>query len=664
MEGFDDLLGPSRQALEENPFADPFLKRSSSPDPWANPFASTDSSDAFGNTSAHFASPEPSNSSISNDIGSNSSAVVDESPIADPLDSAASAADDDDDDNEPLAKLRSPGFRESVPRIFSETVTIRPPHDEDLDSKSSIDNESTMPGLPTPEPASTSTTARTPQPPSRSNSSFASPPPSATESNFKSPLETPFGGLNRSMAGLSLGGEAQGGWNPAEAQTPWQAEQITPVPAKPSQGDDDSDDDRPILQSYHKQHEDKSSPPTPTRIDKGLQPVFLISVDDPQKVGDPIRSFTMYTVHTRTTSPLFQKSAFSVLRRYSDFLWLYETLSNNNPGVVVPPVPEKSPFGRFDDHFVKQRRVALEKCIQKTANHPVLGRDPDLRLFLESDSFALDIKHRKAELANERGGLIASIGQTIAGPRFYETDEWFDRQKIYLDSLESQLRGLAKAIELVAKHRSGMGYFEEISVATGEFAQNVSDLSSSDIGKQLAQSLSGLADVERTAQDIQNVQSEQDMATLMATVDEYARLINSVRLAFSSRIRVFHAWKNQESELLRTKQTHEKNRAQGRIPTDRLGYSLSQIAEAERRASEAKLEYEHVSKLVKAEVARFEQERIEDFKDSLHAFLEGMISRQKELISAWENYQQMLLKRVGGGGPAGTRSASGPSSSL
>lgn len=27
--------------------------------------------------------------------------------------------------------------------------------------------------------------------------------------------------------------------------------------------------------------------------------MFVISVDDPQKVGDPIRQFTMYTVHTR-----------------------------------------------------------------------------------------------------------------------------------------------------------------------------------------------------------------------------------------------------------------------------------------------------------------------------------------------------------------------------
>lgn len=34
---------------------------------------------------------------------------------------------------------------------------------------------------------------------------------------------------------------------------------------------------------------------------------------------------------------------------------------------------------------------------------------------------------------------------------------------------------------------------------------------------------------------------------------------------------------------------------------------------------------------MKSEVARFEQERIQDFKDSLQAFLEGMISRQKEV---------------------------------
>jgi hypothetical protein len=40
MDGFDDLLAPSKRALEDNPFENPFAQhRSSSPDPWAS-FAS------------------------------------------------------------------------------------------------------------------------------------------------------------------------------------------------------------------------------------------------------------------------------------------------------------------------------------------------------------------------------------------------------------------------------------------------------------------------------------------------------------------------------------------------------------------------------------------------------------------------------------------------
>jgi len=57
-------------------------------------------------------------------------------------------------------------------------------------------------------------------------------------------------------------------------------------------------------------------------------------------------------------------------------------------------------------------------------------------------------------------------------------------------------------------------------------------------------------------------------------------------------------------------------------------------SKAEKRVTDSKLEYEQVSKLVKQEVARFEQERVNDFKNALHTFLEGMISRQKEVSHA------------------------------
>ncbi|KAH7921295.1 Vps5-domain-containing protein [Leucogyrophana mollusca] len=633
MDGFDDLLAPSRSVLEDNPFEDPFAKRSNSPDPWSSytqqpndPAPAQDDQDYY--KSGFEQEPEPRSTTPTESYATGSRGHSDQSSAVDPLDAAANTADEEETTAPSDAVTpRTPGFT-----VFNSSA------DDHIKTISE------------PEPDSPASDLRTPSPPPPAPAPRLSSPEPASQSHSPertvvSPLEhRPPASIDHAFASLALGGESQGGW-----QGGWSND--TPssiVQPAPQNNDDDDDDDTPIGQSSKFKSISRMGSPQPSapspvpapRTDNSLQPLFVISVDDPQRVGDPIRAFTMYTVHTRTSSPLFQKSTFSVLRRYSDFLWLYETLSMNNPGVVVPPVPEKSPFGRFDESFVQQRRLALEKCIQKTANHPVLAKDPDLRLFLESDTFSLDIKHRKAEISQERGGLMASIGQTLAGPRFYETDEWFDKQKTYLDGLESQLRGLVKSIEIAAKQRS------ELAVATGEFATAVGELSASDVGKQLQLSLGTMVDVARKAEEVQNVQSQQDVITLLSTADEYSRLINSVRLAFNSRIRTYTAWQSADADARRVKQTHERARAQGRIPTDRLGHAVSQISEAERRALDAKHEFDQCSKLIKAEMARFEQERVEDFKNALQAFLEGMISRQKELIAAWENYQQSLLKRV------------------
>ena len=108
---------------------------------------------------------------------------------------------------------------------------------------------------------------------------------------------------------------------------------------------------------------------------------------------------------------------------------------------------------------------------------------------------------------------MATIGQTIAGPKFYETDEWFDKQKSYLDSLELQLRGLVKAIDSISKQRT------ELALVAGEFSAAVADLSTSEVGlgSQLANSLAGLASVEKKVQVMQDKQANEDQMTLMIT---------------------------------------------------------------------------------------------------------------------------------------------------
>ncbi|KAJ8586745.1 Vps5-domain-containing protein [Rhizopogon salebrosus TDB-379] len=629
MDGFDDLLASSssRNVLEENPFEDPFAKRSSSPDPWSNFLKQSEPEPTHNDYRTGFedepernTSPTPTTESyVTGDRGHS-----EQSSTVDPLDAAAVTAEDHDDEATDAISSRTPGFRISTYSVEEHITTVS----EDNSDSPAHDDEKVVKAAATPPHPVPS-----PSPTTLPSTEVVTSHTSHLEQSFLPPVD-------QSFANITVGGDSHRGW-----QADWGAnDQLSPIHSPvvhTTAEDEDDDDDKPIGQSA--KFKDRINSPQQVASSPGSDSspsLFVISVDDPQRVGDPIRSFTMYTVHTRTTSPLYQKSVFSVLRRYSDFLWLYETLSMNNPGVVVPPAPGKNPFGRFDETFVQQRRMALEKCIQKIANHPVLAKDPDLKLFLESDTFSLDIKHRKAEISHERGGLMASIGQTLAGPRFHETDEWFDKQRAYLDGLESQLRGLVKSIEVVAKQRA------ELAVATGEFATAIADLSLSDIGKQLQQSLDAMADVERMTEEFQNIQSQQDIMTLLATADEYSRLINSVRMAFNSRTRTYTAWQNADADVRRVKQNHERLRAQGRLPTDRISHTVAQISEVERRALDAKHEFDQCSKLIKTEMARFEQERVEDFKKSLQSFLDGMISRQKELIGAWENYQQVLLKRA------------------
>ena len=49
----------------------------------------------------------------------------------------------------------------------------------------------------------------------------------------------------------------------------------------------------------------------------------------------------------KTECPGFKQRQFSAQRRFREFLWLAEQLAANNPGVVVPPAPEKHAIGIF-----------------------------------------------------------------------------------------------------------------------------------------------------------------------------------------------------------------------------------------------------------------------------------------------------------------------------
>lgn len=365
-------------------------------------------------------------------------------------------------------------------------------------------------------------------------------------------------------------------------------------------------------------------------VEQAAKPTFSIVVGDPHTVGSATSSHTVYSVITKTTSKAYMNPTFTVTRRYRDFLWLYERLHDNNPGVVVPPPPEKQAVGRFDVNFIESRRMALERMINKTAAHPVLQMDGDLKTFLESESFNVAIKHSNGKDpllgGNESKGFLSNMG--IGGGssgKFIEHDDWFHDRRIYLDALENQLKALQKSTDTVVSQR------KHLSDSCGEFSASLHNLAAVELSPSLSGPLDALGDLQLRIQELYQRQAMQDILTLGIVIDEYIRLIGSVKKAFEQRQKAYHSWHGAESKLQDIKKQQEKLLRSGRSQQDRMGQMQADVADAERRVHASRLLFEDMGRLMRGELDRFEKEKVEDFKSGVETFLESAIEAQKEV---------------------------------
>ncbi|OKO92738.1 Vacuolar protein sorting-associated protein vps5 [Penicillium subrubescens] len=340
-------------------------------------------------------------------------------------------------------------------------------------------------------------------------------------------------------------------------------------------------------------------------IEQAAKPTFDISVGDPHKVGDLTSSHIVYQVRTKTTSKGYRQPEFAVSRRYRDFLWLYNSLHNSNPGVVVAPPPEKQ------------------------------AHDGDLKIFLESEAFNVDIKNkenREPDLGQSKG-MFSGFGISVGGGgKFVEHDDWFHDRKVYLDALENQLKALLKSMDTVVAQRKGL------SEAAGDFSSSLHALAAVELSPALASPLDGLSELQFRIKELYERQAQQDVLTLGITIDEYIRLIGSVKNAFSQRQKAFHSWHAAESDLQKRKNTQEKLLRQGKSQQDRLNQANADVADAERKVHQTRLLFEDMGRLMRNELQRFEKEKVEDFKSGVETFLESAVEAQKELIELWETF--------------------------
>jgi len=368
-------------------------------------------------------------------------------------------------------------------------------------------------------------------------------------------------------------------------------------------------------------------------------PQFEITVQDPVKKSEGLTSYMIYTINTKTSSPEFKPSS-NVQRRFNHFVWLFNELTNANPGVIVPPIADKQALGRFDSEFVDSRRIALERFLRRVVANPALYTSSDLKIFLEADNMEAAISSKKKEKSQSKGGFFQSLtsslnevvtntAQTFA--KIPERDEWFENKRGQLEMLESQLKALYKCVETVVKQR------KELAVASGDFGESMASLATSEPNKPLANAFSGLNKVQQKVRELYNEQATQDDLLFGNTVDEYVRTMGSIKLVLQARSKAFAAMQTAEKTLINKRETLEKARTQPAKAAKVPGLE-KEVEEAEEAESKAKREFEDISKLIREELVKFDDEKVLDFQKAMQAFVESMMETQKKTIELWKEY--------------------------
>ncbi|KAF6352474.1 sorting nexin 1 [Rhinolophus ferrumequinum] len=418
---------------------------------------------------------------------------------------------------------------------------------------------------------------------------------------------------------------------------------------------------------------------------------LTVGITDPEKIGDGMNAYVAYKVTTQTSLPMFRSKQFAVKRRFSDFLGLYEKLSEKHSqnGFIVPPPPEKSligmtkvKVGKEDSssaEFLEKRRAALERYLQRIVSHPTMLQDPDVREFLEKE----ELPRAVGTQALSGAGLLKMFNKATDAVskmtiKMNESDIWFEEKLQEVECEEQRLRKLHAVVETLVSHR------KELALNTAQFAKSLAMLGSSEDNTALSRALSQLAEVEEKIEQLHQEQANNDFFLLAELLSDYIRLLAIVRLqlgtntrlqnlpllgpslsqlrgeppeadpagllkdacalppppppqaAFDQRMKTWQRWQDAQATL------QKKREAEARLlwanKPDKLQQAKDEIVEWESRVTQYERDFERISTVVRKEVIRFEKEKSKDFKNHVIKYLETLLYSQQQLAKYWEAF--------------------------
>ncbi|TDH74219.1 hypothetical protein CCR75_001458 [Bremia lactucae] len=380
-----------------------------------------------------------------------------------------------------------------------------------------------------------------------------------------------------------------------------------------------------------------------------------VAVSEPVKQGEGMNSYISYKISTTTTRPQFVKSSFSVVRRYSDFVWIHGHLNALFPGVVVPPLPEKLLVGRFSPEFIESRRRALQLFLHRCCLHPELQHSEHLTTFLEASedqlqAFRKDPRHAAPNA--QRGVLfqwidetVNTISSTLIPPTTNlpktPADLEIEDMMAYIESLEPITMGLHKHAHGLTKRA------REIADGLFELGVSFTLLGKSEDNVSLQEGLNQIGHCSDTLSILAAEHAEREALHFEEPIFDYIRLVgavkaalqkrNELRCAYGNAVTHFEAQKTMLTKIL------QQNGHQGMLDEKDLVVEKD-VQKAQEAMERAKLEDEIVTERVLREVERFKRAKLADFKLIILDYIQIQIEYSKRVEDEWQKVIPKLAR--------------------
>lgn len=403
-----------------------------------------------------------------------------------------------------------------------------------------------------------------------------------------------------------------------------------------------------------------------------------ITVSDPVQHDGGVNKYTSYRVDVRPhhsdmnmPMPVPTAQAFSsVLRRYSDFLWLYERLQAERAGAIVPPLPEKQPVGRFNPAFVEIRRRELERFLRRAAVHPELQGCSALDAFLKADDVTFQAtKNRKIPgggMMQQSGMMGMGMGnsmmmqpQPTVSPTkkegfkrwFAETktsisgdlvrspdDELFEEVQRYIHGLDAQMKNVSnQASGLVRKGKQMANGLFEFGLAFNLLGQSEADA--------LGDALCKLGETADRLSVLSAEHSDQEAAQFEDPLVDMIKMIHAVKLALHKRHEKRLTYSTRLQEVESKNAQLSKTRSQLAMGMEAKAYAVEMsLRRAQENAELARDDFATVSQRVLREVDRFKRETTEDMRLTVLEYIRMQVEYNKRMEQIWATLIPQLEK--------------------